>query len=123
MGCCLNSRQYSRYSNVSDFLELLGKEKDFIKNLLNQNSIFENEVENMNYKKNLSNLYTALNYLDKKLTEDRDSTLSRNYLNGVVEILDDYYDIRNSKLEESGINKLDNKIKEFIENNKTQGDD
>lgn len=115
MGCCMNNRQYTRFTNSNDFIDLLKKEKDHIKFLLNQSSSFKNEVDNLNHKKNLTDLYTSLNYIDKILTSEKEAILSRQYLNGVIDILDDYYDLKKSKLNDGEVNQFVKKVNEFVE--------
>jgi hypothetical protein len=116
MGCCLNSRQYTRFDNPSEFIELLKTEKDEIKHFLCESPVYQNEIENLYNKKILSELFTTLNYLDKKLTHDKQIQLNREYLNSLISIFDDYYDLKSSKLNDREVNQLKNKINEFIEN-------
>ena len=63
----------------------------------------------------LSELFTTLNYLDKKLTYDKQVKFNREYVNSLISILDDYYDLKKSKLNDRQVNQLKNKVNAFIE--------
>ena len=91
-------------------------EKDEIKLLLSGDTVYRNDIENLIEKKILSELYTTLNYLDIKLTQDKNLKLNRECLNSLISILDDYNDLKSRKLNDSHVNQLRTKINKFIEN-------